>query len=724
MNNSIRALKSFGPLFHLTLSVNDLFFHDFPSGKVFHFNLVTNDLNILKSTHVSVVKLSIQKNGHRFGELSVGEILDAEESAVFEKLVSELGEKIYLLELSGRGEFYEAILNKLHEGIVACDENGILQFFNKKSMEIHGLPGKQIPADSWSETYDIFAKDGIHRLEMKDLPLFRALQGEKIEGAEIVIAPPGKEKVSVISYADVLLNQEADKIGAFASMRDESQLTKELEKVDSRFKTIFYQSPLSIQICSPDGKTVLVNPAWKELWGIPEEVIQNFILKEYNMLEDPRLEEQGVMKFIKKGYSGETTKIPVIRYDAKQAGLKGRERYVEGLVYPLKDRFNKVTEVVLIHIDVTDKKKLEHSQSFLNNVSSVMNTSLEYEKTISQIADACVPGFADACLINLVEGNKLSRIIGRFKNSLIETQLSAGPDDLEKEVMNTGRPFLSSNLIVVPMTIRAHVIGTIKLAMSSDDLMFDELGHETALELAKRAGFAIENSQLYRQLQEAIRLRDEFISLASHELKTPITSMKLQFQMFEKDPDASKISKVVQTSNKQLNRINRLVDDILDISRLSTGKLSMHFEKCNLNTIVQDVIRQLSLEYENVRKNLELKVSGNIDAVCDQLRIEQVISNLVTNASRYGEGKPIEVALSEKDGVISIKVSDQGPGISRDDQERVFGKFERASSINISGLGLGLYISRNIMDQHHGTLKLESSNGHGAVFTASFPSGL
>lgn len=615
MNNSIVALKSFGPLFLLTLSVKDIFFRDSKSGKVFHYNLTRDEVSETSSSFVSVVSFSVQKDEHKFGELSVNQILNKKESEIFEKLVSQLGEKIYLQEL--------------------------------------------------------------------------------------------------------LLNQEAQKNGTFAPMWDESQLAKELEKVDSRFKTIFYQSPLSIQICTPEGKTVLVNPAWKELWGIPEDVIQNFILKDYNMLEDPTLEAQGVMKFIKRGYSGETTKIPVIRYDAKQSGLQGRERYVEGLVYPLKDNFNVVTEIVLIHIDVTDKKKLEQSQLFLNNVSSIMNTSLEYEKTIAQIADACVPDFAEACLIDLIEDEKLQRIISRYKNPEVEQLLKT-------------RPHSPENLIVVPIVIRSKTIGTITLALTTDDMIFDELSHETARELAKRAGFAIENSQLYRQLQEAIRLRDEFISLASHELKTPITSMKLQFQMFEKAeknnpdvvPDAARISKVIHTSNKQLNRINRLVDDILDISRLSSGHLSMHFEKCNLNSVVVEVIRQLSLEHENIRNNLKLNISGNIEAMCDQLRIEQVVSNLVSNASRYGEGKPIEVALTEQNGFISISVSDEGPGVSKDDQERIFGKFERASSINISGLGLGLYISRKIMDQHQGSLKLESTKGNGAVFVASFPSGL
>ena len=723
-NLNIDNIKSFGSLAHLVMGIKDIYFFSADTSKQYHYLPESDQILQPSPEPISGTRIPLIVNQQEYGTFQFNKLLDLKDKKILEKLVEELGSKLGLQRANEKANLALTILDNINDGIVACDTEGILKLFNRKTIEIHGLPDKPVSPEDWANYYDIYYPDGLTHMDKNDLPLYRALQGEIVEEAEAVIAPKGKKKTNIIASARPLINNKGEELGAFATLREESQLKKELEKVDSRFKTIFYQSPLSIQICTNDGKTILVNPAWRELWAIPDDVVENYILKDYNMLEDPTLEEQGVMEYIKKGYAGETTKIPVIPYDAKGRGLEGRERYVEGLIYPLKDNFGNVTEVVLIHIDVTEKKKSEKVQLFLASVSSILNTSLDYEKTIVQIADVCVHEFSEGCIIDLIEGEKIKRIVMRHKEEEIQKRLKelqkndpitlyshdptarvlrSGQPELTKEVESIQSGFHTElgvkSFIVVPLIIRGKIIGSFTFLMTSGKSAFDELSLETAVEVAKRISFAIENSQLYRQLQKAIHLRDEFISLASHELKTPIAAMKLQFQLFDKGlgqkpeeffkPD--NIKKMVNRSTKQLNRINRLVDDMLDISRISAGKLVMHQKKCNISNLVVSVINQLAVDLEDLQKKLKTDIQENIFAACDLIRIEQVLTNLIVNANRYGEDKGIEVSLKKDKNNVILKVADHGPGISPEDLQRIFGRFERATSINISGLGLGLY---------------------------------
>jgi signal transduction histidine kinase len=286
--------------------------------------------------------------------------------------------------------------------------------------------------------------------------------------------------------------------------------------------------------------------------------------------------------------------------------------------------------------------------------------------------------------------------------------------------------------IIVPLIIRDKTIGVLGLVMSSEQRFFDETSLAYAIEIAKRTSLAIEHVQLYQELQKAIEQRDEFISIASHELKTPITSMKLQYQLIERglrrdNPqtvDSSVVMKMVDRSNKQLSRITRLVEDMLDISRITSGKLELTLKKTNITELIRDVVHDLSHVLEHLPELIELDLEEGVEAICDEYRIEQVIANLVTNAIRYGNETPIGVKLKKINDIISISVTDHGPGISVENQKRIFEKYERATSKNISGLGLGLFIGQEIIRQHKGTLTVHSDPGKGATFKVTFPANL
>jgi PAS domain S-box-containing protein len=239
-----------------------------------------------------------------------------------------------------------------------------------------------------------------------------------------------------------------------------------------------------------------------------------------------------------------------------------------------------------------------------------------------------------------------------------------------------------------------------------------------------------ERKRAEQELERAVRARDEFLSIASHELRTPLTSLKLQTQMtkrsLEKEGPAAlgpeRIQKLVSNFDRQIDRITRLVEDMLDISRISTGKLTIAREQVNLCDLLRDLVERHAPLFEEKQVQVSLQCEGLIIGHWDQFRIEQVVSNLLTNAARYGESRPVEITAAREGEFAVLRVVDHGRGIAAENQERIFGRFERAvASDDISGLGLGLYIVRSIVEMHGGSIVVASELGHGAIFTVRLP---
>jgi signal transduction histidine kinase len=232
-------------------------------------------------------------------------------------------------------------------------------------------------------------------------------------------------------------------------------------------------------------------------------------------------------------------------------------------------------------------------------------------------------------------------------------------------------------------------------------------------------------------LRDAIQVRDEFMSIASHELKTPLTPLKMQVQQFERlltkgderPLERERLQKFIHLWKRQLERLSRLVEELLDVSRINTGQLKIHKEMVNLSHLLQEIVERHSEEAEQARCKLDLSIDSNIHVSVDRIRIEQVIVNLLINAFKYASGKPVHIALCESDKKVILKIKDLGDGIPADKQNRIFERYERAvESAGISGMGLGLYISKQIVIAHEGSIRVESELGKGATFIVEMPS--
>lgn len=232
-------------------------------------------------------------------------------------------------------------------------------------------------------------------------------------------------------------------------------------------------------------------------------------------------------------------------------------------------------------------------------------------------------------------------------------------------------------------------------------------------------------------LLHALNTRDEFMAIASHELKTPLTSLKLQNQLYQKKVknremtslDPVKLSALLEKNTRQIDRLTRLVDDMLDISRINTGKLTLKKEVGELKSILEDVLNRLEEQFIGSGSGIpRVLCMDQVTGEWDLMRLEQVMVNILSNAIRYGRGQPISVALKNLPGHVLLEVKDQGQGITKSDQEKIFNRFERGLlAREISGLGLGLYISKQIIEAHGGKIWVESQINSGSTFHVTIP---
>lgn len=226
------------------------------------------------------------------------------------------------------------------------------------------------------------------------------------------------------------------------------------------------------------------------------------------------------------------------------------------------------------------------------------------------------------------------------------------------------------------------------------------------------------------QAKEAIRLRDEFLSIASHELKTPLTALQLQLQTLARRlaPSAEGAMVKVDRAVAGARRLATLVDELLDVSRISTGRLSLTPEGFDLAQSARDVVDQFSETAAAAGCAVAIRADEPVVGTWDKLRMEQVLGQLLSNAVKYGANAPVSVAVWAEGRAAVMEVIDEGPGIPKDDLSRIFERFERAHSIRkYGGLGLGLYLARQIAEAHGGTISARNAVGHGACLTVRVP---
>ncbi len=378
--------------------------------------------------------------------------------------------------------------------------------------------------------------------------------------------------------------------------------------------------------------------------------------------------------------------------------------------------------------------------ALLAELSAVLAEGFDLEAVLAQAVRLVVPLVADGCSVELLEADgRLRRVAVAHKDSREEARLRSLPEppalpgpegrdarSVAGHLRVTGPEGASIRL---PLTGHSRVLGTVTFTRQPARPLGDT---EMALarDVARRMALAVENARLYEEAREAILVRDKFLSIASHELRTPLTALRLQAQTLLRDasraaqPVAPEVlARKARLVSRQVARLGQLVDELLDISRLAQGYLSFQLEDVDLAEVVREVVARF-LE-ELLRPGIRLVLTG-LDAPVvgrwNRLRLEQVVINLLTNAIKYGRGRPISLELRQDEEHVWFTVRDEGIGIAPGDQERIFERFERAvSEQHYSGFGLGLWIVREIVHRLGGSISVNSTPDAGSAFTVALP---
>ena len=307
-------------------------------------------------------------------------------------------------------------------------------------------------------------------------------------------------------------------------------------------------------------------------------------------------------------------------------------------------------------------------------------------------------------------------------------------DDASQPSPFSSEPYFASlrvhSVLCIPLVRQADLTGMLYLENNQLAGAFTSERILTLEVLAAQAAISLENARLYQAAQEAVRVRDDFLALASHELKTPITAMKLQVQSIHRAMGTraneahteDRLVPLLKTFERHVSRLAYLADEMLEVSRLKAGALALALEEFDLSSLVREQVGTLADRLKAAGCPVELELEETVVGRWDRIRLGRLVTSLLLNAMKFGARCPITVRTRVTGDFARLEVQDRGGGVNRADQTRIFERFEQAAPAHhYGGLGLGLYLAREIVRAHGGTISVESALGAGATFGVELP---
>ena len=386
---------------------------------------------------------------------------------------------------------------------------------------------------------------------------------------------------------------------------------------------------------------------------------------------------------------------------------------------PIRDTEGKIRGAVLVFRDVGEERRAEEILRQSEEKLKLMIASVQDYAIFMLDADGRVVSWNSGA--ERIKGYPASEIIGSsFSKFFTPEDLAAGKPERELEQARQHGRFEDE-------AWRVRKDGSRFWANVAISAMRDGTGQlvgftKVTRDLTERRRMDRERVRL-AQAQEAVRLRDEFISIASHELRTPLTALQLQLQgvLDRLETLDRSLAAKVEKAMRAGHRLTSLIETLLDVSRIASGRIQLSLEAFDLAEAARDVCERVDEAARHARCDLSLRAEGPLVGRWDRLRVEQIFTNLLSNTFKYAAGTPVTVSIWRDGDTAVLEVCDRGPGLNDRDLPRIFGRFERASSLGYGGMGLGLYITAQVTEAHGGTLSARNLPQGGASFTVRLP---
>ncbi|HVK68607.1 MAG TPA: PAS domain-containing sensor histidine kinase [Polyangium sp.] len=509
-------------------------------------------------------------------------------------------------EMQAESFLLRGALDVLDEAIVVVDPTGKFVAWNRTAARLVGIPVDASP-EAWTEAFGVFLPDERTPYPLESIPLWRALQGERVEDVELYVKNPRvPQGIQVLASARPILGEQ-DRVRGGVVVFQDVTLAKVAEAAlghaEARMRAIVANTPnIAIEGYDLQGRVLYWNRAAERLFGWSEDEVVG------KTLDGMMLDTPSTAKFV---------------------------------------------------------------------------------ETLEEIARTSTPN---------------------------------GPHEWSCYRKDGGQVWVYSTIFSIPTITGASEF----VCMDVDVTPLKHAENRIREQAQRMEAQATDNANLFHEALEAISARDDFLAVASHELRTPLTPLKLQLERLVRDArvgaNQERLAPALEVAYRQVGRLAALIDRLLDVSRITAGKLDLCLDEVDLCALVHDVVTRFGRETEDAGCQLSFPYDNPILGTWDRLRLEQVVTNLLGNAIKYGRGKPIEIGLEADEGTARLTVRDHGVGIAPEDQAKIFERFERAvSNPSFGGLGLGLWIVRQIVEIHGGTVRVESAPGKGSTFRVELP---
>lgn len=673
-----------------------------------------------------------ENSSHKFPETSSG-------SGESGNLQSEIGDHAF-----------KELVQALPVAIYTCNRDGYITFFNDAAALLWGRQ-PQTGQDKWY-TFQKFYHPYGNLMQIDDDPVTRVLNtGKPITGEEITIERSDGSFLNLLAFSRPFFDNQHTVTGVHNTLVDITSKKQDEEK-KAVLSAIVASSDDAIISKSLEGMITSWNAGAQKIFGYTE---QEVLGKHISIIIPTSLldEENTIISKIRSGQK-------IDHFQTTRISKFGREIPISITVSPVKDSQGHIIGASKIARDISERLLIERAVQqntqnlrILNAIGKIISEKLDVQAILQQVTDATtkITGAAfgaffyntidergEAFMLFSLSGapREAFEKFGMPRNTAVFDPTFSGKgvvrvDDITKDPryghnaphhgMPKGHLPVVSYLAVPVISSSGTVIGG--LFFGHPEAGVFTLEHEAIVDsIASQAAVALDNSKLFEEVKALSAKKDEFIALASHELKTPLTTIKGYLQILERNEKNDLAKTFIGKISNQVEKLNTLITDLFDVSKIEAGKLQLYKETFNLKELLNEIIE--TFHYTNKTHQLVFQNNGGPLLVeADRQRIEQVIINLLTNAIKYSpKSNQVLITAEGSASTVTVKVKDEGIGLSPDQQKKIFSRFYRAEgSANVSGLGLGLYLTKEIIDRHHGKIGVNSALGKGSTFFFSLP---
>lgn len=526
---------------------------------------------------------------------------------------------------------------------------------------------------------------------------------------------------------------------------------EELREAALMFESVIHESPLAIHVFDREGNVIIWNPAaerllgWRaeEVLGRPLPMIPEETRREIEIVHASTLEGEGLtgVETQLRRRNGELVDISL-----STAPFYGGTRRISGAMAVL--------------VDISERKRAQEVLGFLSRISTEITRSLTVLPILNRLTELMLPILGDFVAIDLRdEDGRLRRVsslhvdpamaevvaeLQRYPpreprhrpGAAAETEqqpiilyevsdswLLSGANDVEH--LRLIRRLGPKSILIVPLTARGRALGFISLAFTQPGRTYELRDLELAQEVARRASIAIENAQLYEETQDALKARDEVMAIVSHDLRNPINTITMTTDLLREELPEGEARRLLEIIGRSTDRMARLIRDLLDVTRIEAGGLSIERTEVDPAEIVRDAVELQQPLAREAGVELDAELPGPLPTIhADRERLLQVFQNLIENALKFTpESGRVTVRAEELPQEVRFSVRDTGSGIAPEQLPHLFDRFWQARKGARGGAGLGLSIVRGIVEAHGGRITAESTLGRGTKISFTIPTG-